>query len=192
MDNFWVMLGWAGIYGPTALGAIGSVIGCARAGQAACGAMLDVESGYGRLVGLSALPSSQIIYGIVVMFSLNRVVTPEAAGGLFAVGILCGVVLLFSAMYQGLCCASAIVASKSKPEVFGLSAAPAAIVEGFAVFAFIFALVVSAGIPGGADADVTEAGAVPVAVEAAEPDAYEGALESDAPLQPDADALLPD
>ena len=77
MDTFALMLGWAGIYGPTALGAIGSIIGCARAGQAACGAMLDVESGYGRLVGLSALPSSQIIYGIVVMFSLNRPVTVE-------------------------------------------------------------------------------------------------------------------
>jgi hypothetical protein len=41
----------------------------------------------------------------------------------------------------------AINTSKSKPEVFGLSAAPAAIVEGFAVFAFVFALVLSGGIP---------------------------------------------
>ena len=147
MDNLWIMLGWAGIYGPTALGAIGSIIGCARAGQAACGAMIDVESGYGRLVGLSALPSSQIIYGIVVMFSLNRSVTAESAPGLFAVGILCGAALATSAIFQGLCCASAIVASKSKPEIFGLSAAPAAIVEGFAVFAFIFALVIAGGIP---------------------------------------------
>lgn len=147
MDTFWIMLGWAGIYGPTALGAIGSIIGCSRAGQAACGAMVDVETGYGRLVGLSALPSSQIIYGIVVMFSLNRPVTPETAPGLFAVGILCGMALIFSAAFQGACCASAINASKSKPEIFGLSAAPAAIVEGFAVFAFIFALVIAGGIP---------------------------------------------
>lgn len=150
MDAFWIMLGWAGIYGPTALGAIGSIVGCARAGQAACGAMIDVESGYGRLVGLSALPSSQIIYGIVVMFSLNRPVTIDAAPGLFAVGMLSGLALLFSGLFQGLCCASAIHASKSKPEIFGLAAAPAAIVEGFAVFAFIFALVVAGGIPSGA------------------------------------------
>ena len=147
MDTFALMLGWAGIYGPTALGAIGSIVGCARAGQAACGAMIDVESGYGRLIGLSALPSSQIIYGIVVMFSLNREVTVESAPGLFAIGILCGLALMMSAIFQGLCCASAIAASKTKPEIFGLSAAPAAIVEGFAVFAFIFALVISAGIP---------------------------------------------
>mgnify|MGYP001820317496 FL=1 len=150
MDALITMLGWAGIYGPTALGAIGSIIGCARAGQAACGAMIDVESGYGRLVGLSALPSSQIIYGIVVMFTLNRPVSVEAAPGLFAIGILCGLALMFSAMFQGACCASAITASKTKPEIFGLSAAPAAIVEGFAVFAFIFALVIAGEIPGSA------------------------------------------
>ena len=146
-ESILLILGWTGIYGSTALGAVGSIIGCSRAGQAACGAMLDVESGYGRFIALSALPSSQIIYGIVVMFALNREVTPESAPGLFAVGILCGLALMASAAYQGACCASAIVTTKTKPEVFGLSAAPAAIVEGFAVFAFVFALVIAGGIP---------------------------------------------
>mgnify|MGYP006450017361 FL=1 len=81
------------------------------------------------------------------MFTLNRPVTIEAAPGLFAVGVLAGIALMYSAIYQGQCCASAIHAAKEKPEIFGLSIAPAAIVEGFAVFAFIFALVISGGIP---------------------------------------------
>jgi V/A-type H+-transporting ATPase subunit K len=151
MDSFFILLGWIGLFAPTALGAIGSIIGCARAGQAACGAMLDVESGYGRYVGLSALPSSQIIYGIVVMFTLKNVnlITAQNGPGLFAIGVLCGLALMFSAMYQGACCASAINVSKHKPEIFGLSIAPAAIVEGFAVFAFIFALVLSGDLPEG-------------------------------------------
>lgn len=147
MIDFIVVLGWLGLYAPMALGAIGSIIGCAVAGQAAIGAMLDTESGYGRYVGVSAMPSSQVIYGIVIMFTLNRTITAENAPGLFAIGVLSGIALLFSAVYQGQCCASAIHVSKAKPEVFGLSIAPAAIVEGFAVFAFIFALVISAGIP---------------------------------------------
>ncbi len=147
MSNFILILGWIGLYAPMALGAIGSIMGCAVAGQAAIGAMLDTESGYGRYVGVSAMPSSQVIYGIVVMFTLNRTITVENAPGIFAVGTLCGLALLFSAVYQGQCCASAIYASKAKPEIFGLSVAPAAIVEGFAVFAFIFALVISGGIP---------------------------------------------
>ena len=41
-------LGWIGLYAPLALGAIGSMIGCLRGGMAACGAMLEVERGYGR------------------------------------------------------------------------------------------------------------------------------------------------
>jgi V/A-type H+-transporting ATPase subunit K len=144
-----MILGWMGIFTPVVLGAIGSVIGCSRAGQAACGALLETESGHGRLVGVSAMPSSQTIYGIVVMLALNRPVTLAAAPGLFAIGALTGVALLMSAVYQGTCCAAAIHVSKSKSEIFGLSIAPAAIVEGFAVFVFVFALVLIGTLPKG-------------------------------------------
>lgn len=142
-----LVLGWIGIYAPVALGAMGAAVGCTIAGQAAIGAMMEVSSGYGRFVGLSALPSSMSIYGIVVMFILNRPVTPANAGGLFGIGLLAGVTFLVTAIYQGLCCASSIAGSKAKPEIFGLALAPAAIVEGFAVFAFVFALVAAGGIP---------------------------------------------
>lgn len=147
MSEFMLMLGWAGIYAPTAFGAIGSIIGCTRAGQSALGAMIDVEGGYGRFIGLSVLPSSNVIYGIVIMFTLNREVTTMNAPALAAIGVLSGLALMMGGLYQGLCCASGINTAKAKPEVFGLSAAPAAIVEGFCVFAFIFALVVAGGIP---------------------------------------------
>lgn len=147
MNELLVVLGWIGLYSPMALGAVGSIMGCSVAGQAAIGAMLDTESGYGRYIGVSAMPSSQVIFGIVVMFTLNRQVNVDNAAGLFAVGVLAGVALMISGIYQGHCCAAAIHASKAKPEIFGLSIVPAAIVEGFAVFAFIFALVISGGIP---------------------------------------------
>jgi V/A-type H+-transporting ATPase subunit K len=146
VNDFLLTLGWMGIYAPVALGAIGAAIGCTIAGQAAIGAMMEINSGYGRYVGLSALPSSMSIYGIVIMFILNRPVTGENSGGLFGIGVLSGLAFLLSAIYQGICCASAISGSKAKPEIFGLSLAPAAIVEGFAVFAFVFALVAAGGI----------------------------------------------
>lgn len=148
MNELVLALGWSGIYSPMAIGAIGSSIGCAIAGQAGIGAMLETESGYGRYIGLSALPSSVVIYGIVIMFTLNRDVTPENAGALFGIGLFSGLAFLYAGIWQGKSCASAINAFKEKPEIFGLSIAPAAIIEGFAVFAFVFALVVSAGIPG--------------------------------------------
>ncbi len=148
MSELAIALGWAGLYGAMALSAIGSVIGCAVAGQAAIGAMVDTESGYGRYLGVSLMPSSQTIYGIVVMFTLQRAVTPATAPALFGIGLLAGLALMFSAIHQGRACASAIHASKTKPEIFGLSLAPAAIVEGFAVFTFVFALVLAGSIPG--------------------------------------------
>jgi V/A-type H+-transporting ATPase subunit K len=148
VDNFILTLGWIGVYAPLALGAIGSMVGVARGGMAACGALLEVESGYGRFIGVSAMPSSQTIYGIVVMLTLNVRLTVENAPGIFAIGLLSGLALMLSGFAQGSACAAAINASKSKPEVFGISIAPAAVVEGFAVFAFVFALVLAGSVPG--------------------------------------------
>ena len=149
MEAITLSLGWLGVFAPLALGAVGSIIGCSRAGQAAIGAMLEIESGYGKFIGVSAMPSSQIIYGIVVTLTFGGAISPESAAGIFGIGVLCGLALMASAIYQGYACASAISVSKSKPEVFGVSLAPAAVVEGFAVFAFVFALVLLGTATGG-------------------------------------------
>jgi len=147
MEQFVIALGWLGVFAPTALGAIGSSYGCARAGQAAAGALLDTESGYGKYIGLAAMPSTQVILGIVVMFTLNRDITAANSPSIFAIGLLTGLALMMSAVYQGQALVAAINAAKNKPEIFGLAIAPAAIVEGFAVFAFVFALVLAGSIP---------------------------------------------
>jgi len=147
MNEMVIALGWLGLFAPVALGAVGSVIGCAIAGQAAIGAMLETDSGYGRFIGLSVLPSSFVIYGIVLMFTLQRDITAANGGGLMGIGVLAGIALLFTGIWQGRTCASAINASKEKPEIFALSIAPSAIVEGFGVFVFIFALVLSGSLP---------------------------------------------
>ncbi len=147
MEPLILALGWVGLYAPLALGAVGSMIGCSRAGSAACGALLEVESGYGRYIGVAAMPSSQTIYGIVVTMALRRELNVENSPGIFGLGLLAGLALLFSASAQGSACAASINVSKNKLEIFGISLAPAALVEGFAVFAFVFALVLAAGIP---------------------------------------------
>ncbi|MCU0838898.1 MAG: ATP synthase subunit C [Rhodospirillales bacterium] len=146
MTDLIILLGWLGVYAPVALGALGSAIGVAIAGQAAIGAMLETDGGYGRFVGAAAIPSSNVIYGIVVMFALQQTVTAQNGGALFAIGVLLGIALLYTGVWQGRALASAISASKNKAEIFGLALAPAAIVEGFAVFAFVFALVLAGGI----------------------------------------------
>ncbi|MBP7002148.1 ATP synthase subunit C [Amaricoccus sp.] len=148
MNELIVLLGWLGVFAPVGGGALGSAIGVAIAGQAAIGAMQETDSGYGRFIGAAAIPSSNVIYGIVVMFALQRAVTPENGGALFGIGFVLGLALLYIGIWQGRALASAVAASKNKPEIFGLALAPAAIVEGFAVFSFVFALVLAGGIEG--------------------------------------------
>ena len=147
MEPFVIGLGWIGVYAPLAFRSIGSMVGCSRAGMAAAGALLEVESGYGRYIGLAAMPSSQTIYGIVVMLTLNVELTMANSPGIFALGLLSGIALMMSAFAQGDALAAAIGAAKSKPEIYGISIAPAAIIEGFALFAFVFALVLAGQLP---------------------------------------------
>jgi len=135
---------WLGIYGSMAFAAIGSIAGCAIAGKAAAGAMLELESGYAKYSGVAAMPASQIIYGFVVMFTLMGLDrTVASAPAIAVIGIVVGLVLMYNAINQGQVIAAGFKVAKSKPEVFVFAAIiPAAVVEGFAVFAFIFALIV--------------------------------------------------
>ena len=93
------------------------------------------------------MPSSQTIYGIVVTMAFPGTLTAGNSPGIFALGVLSGLALMLSALAQGSACAASINASKNKPEVFGISLAPAALIEGFAVFAFVFALVLAGRLP---------------------------------------------
>lgn len=144
MNELITMLGWVGMFSPVALGCAGSGYGVSLAGQAACGALLDIESGYGKYIGLCALPSTQGILGIVIMFIMKQHAGAEMAAvapALFGIGLFSGLGLMITAIYQGHAVAAAINASKNKAEIYGLTIAPAAIVEGFSVFIFVFALV---------------------------------------------------
>jgi len=144
LNEFIVLLMWLGIYGSMAFAAIGSIAGCSIAGKAAAGAMLELESGYAKFAGVSAMPASQIIYGFVVMFTLMGLErTVESSAAIAIIGITVGLVLMYNAIKQGQVIAAGFKVAKSKPEVFVFaSIIPAAVVEGFAVFAFIFALIV--------------------------------------------------
>ncbi|KGF73405.1 ATP synthase subunit K [Neosynechococcus sphagnicola sy1] len=143
MDRILIGLAYLGLFSTVSLSAIGSIIGCAKSGVAAIGAMQETEAGHGKFLGVAALPSTHAILGIVLMFILQQKTSAETGAGVFAIGLFAGVALLMCGSYQGNCCAMAINASKSKPEIFGKSLAPAGIVEGFAVFVFVMALVLS-------------------------------------------------
>lgn len=124
------------------LGCIGSAIGCGIAGMASHGAMTRVEEGHGKFIGLSAAPSTQSVLGFVLMVLMKNAIKTGTLAPMSAVGIglFVGLALLVSAMFQGRCAATAIQATAKQPAVFGKAFLAIAIVESFAIFAFIFGL----------------------------------------------------
>jgi V/A-type H+-transporting ATPase subunit K len=122
------------------LACIGAAIGCSIAGMASHGVMSRVEEGHGKFIGISAIPASQSIYGIVLMFIMNNSIQTGKISALSGIGIggFIGLAILFSAVYQGLCAATAIQATAKQPSVFGKSVIALGIVESFALFAFAF------------------------------------------------------
>ncbi len=139
-------LGYAGCAACLGLAAIGSSIGCYVAGAASHGAMAKVDEGHGKFIGMSAAPSSQTIYGIVLMFVLIGKVNAGAGLGLLAIGIFCGVAMMTSAILQGRVAGTGIQASTKKPEIFGKCFAAVGIVESFALFAMVGGLIIAGGI----------------------------------------------
>ncbi len=124
------------------LSAIGASIGCGIAGMACHAVMSRIDENHGKLLGLSAMPASQMIYGFVLMLLLKNSVQ---AGGVSewsaaAIGFSSGLAILIAAIYQGLCCATAIQATSKQPNIFGKTFVAIGIIESFALFAFVFAL----------------------------------------------------
>ena len=134
-----------GMIGPAfalAFSAIGASIGCGIAGITSHGVMSRVDEGHGKFIGISAMPASMLIYGFVLMLLLKNGVTDGSVSQLSAafIGGGSGLAIMFAAIYQGLCCSSAIQATAKQPNVFGKAFVAIGIVESFALFAFVFAL----------------------------------------------------
>ena len=56
------------------------------------------------------------------------------------IGGMSGLAIMVAAIYQGMACASAIQATAKQPAVFGKTFIIIGVIESFALFAFVFAL----------------------------------------------------
>jgi len=134
-----------GMIGPAfalALSSLGSAIGCGIAGMASHGVMARVDENHGKFIGMSAMPSSQSIYGFVFMIFLRKAYSSGTltAWNSVGIGFAVGLAIMVSAIYQGICAASGIQASAKQPAIYGKCLAALGIVESFALFAFVFGL----------------------------------------------------
>jgi len=92
-------------------------------GNAAIGAMKKNPGAFGNYMVLSALPSTQGLYGFVGYFVMSAVLVPNmewfAAAAVLGAGITMGLSGLFSGIRQGQVCANGVAAIGSGHNVFG-------------------------------------------------------------------------
>lgn len=124
------------------LGCVGSAIGCGIAGMASHAVMTRVDDNHAKFIGMSAVPSSQSIYAFLLMLLMRNAILANTLSPMSSVviGFAVGAAILLSAVYQGMCAATAIQASAKQPALFGKCFAALVIVESFSLFAFVFAL----------------------------------------------------
>lgn len=124
------------------LGCMGSCVGCYIAGAASHAVMSRVEEGHGKYIGMSAAPASQSIYGFILMLLMSKAIlagTLSPLSGIF-MGIFSGGAMVFSSVCQGMVCATGIQASAKQPSIFGKCFAAVGIIESFALFNFVFSI----------------------------------------------------
>jgi len=126
------------------MGCVGSSIGCGIAGMASHGVMSRIEEGHGKLIAMSAIPASQSIYGFLLMMFMSQSIKAGTLLPLDAIGIafFVGLAIMFSSIFQGKCAATGIQAAGKNPALYGMCWAALGIVESFALFAFVFAMLI--------------------------------------------------
>ena len=126
------------------LSCIGCSVGCWIAGSASHAAMSKTEEGHGKFIGMSAAPSSQVIYGFLLMLQMNNAIKAGTLSpvGAIVIGLFSGMAFAVSSIYQGKVCATGIQASLKQPSVYGKCFAAIGIIESFALFAFVFVLLI--------------------------------------------------
>ena len=147
-------IGWTvlGAMAALVLGGIGSALGISIAAGQGAGVLSEKPSLFGKVFLLILLPGTQGLYGMVFAFlvmtstgiSTDLAVAQQMpvgiGGALGIVGFALGWVLLLSAKYQGETSAAAINLVAKKEDQFGRAIILPALVETYAVFGLLVAI----------------------------------------------------
>lgn len=145
-----ILLAYVGIALMVALTGIGSAYGVTICGNAAIGALKKSPNSLGSFIALSALPSSQGLYGFVGYFLLSSFLVPEItmfqATAVFGAGLAMGLVGLFSSLRQAQVCANGIAAIGQGNNVFGGTMVLAVFPELYAILGLLVLILISSSI----------------------------------------------
>ena len=147
-----ILLAFLGIALVVALSGIGSAYGVTICGNAAVGALKKNPTASGQYIALSALPSSQGLYGFVGYFMLSSHLSADPmtwgiASAIFGAGLGLGLVAYFSAIRQAQVCANGIVAIGGGYNVFGTTMVLAVFPELYAILGLLVLILINGLIP---------------------------------------------
>ncbi|MFV0396662.1 MAG: ATPase [Bacteroidales bacterium] len=146
-----ILLAYLGVALMVGLTGIGSSYGVTICGNAVVGAMKKNPDGLGSYIALSALPSSQGLYGFVGYFLMQKflvsTITYGAATAVFGAGLVLGFVGFFSALRQAQVCANGIAGVGAGHNVFGATMVMAVFPELYAILGLLVLILISGTIP---------------------------------------------
>ena len=146
-----IFLAYLGIAIMTGMTFIGSSYGVTIAGNAVIGAMKKNPDALGTYIALSALPSSQGLYGFVGYFMMQGFLVESisflAAVAVFGAGLVLGFVGFFSAIRQAQVCANGIAGIRAGHNVFGATMVMAVFPELYAILALLVVILIGQAIP---------------------------------------------
>ncbi|MDR0332706.1 MAG: ATPase [Dysgonamonadaceae bacterium] len=126
---------------------VASAIAVTICGQTVIGAMKKRPEAFGTYLVLSALTTSQGIYGLVGFFLLRGYLVPDItfvqASAIFGVGLLMAVAGIFANVGQAKICANGIEATASGHNVTANTLIMAAFPETFGIFSLLVTLLVA-------------------------------------------------
>jgi len=141
-------LATVGCYAAIGFSAVGSVLGSCIAGSAAIGAWkkcyLQNKPAQFLMLTFAGAPLAQTIYGLILMIVMKgKVATqPELGVVIMLAGTFAGLVIGFSALYQGKCGASACDAYGETGKGFANYLMIIGIIETVAIFAMVAGLLI--------------------------------------------------
>jgi len=129
---------------------VGSALGVTITGSAVVGAMKKNPDAFGTYIALSALPSSQGLYGFVGYFMVKGFlvdsITQLQSVAILCMGIMMGIAGLYSSVRQGQVCANGIAATAAGHNVFAATMVMAVFPELYAILSLLVTILVATAI----------------------------------------------
>jgi len=148
-ENLGYILSLIGVFCAIVPAGIGSAKGGSMVGKAAAALISEQPEKFGSSLVLQLMSASQGLYGFIIGFLIFLTAGPETTGvyglGYLASGIIMGVAGYFTAIEQSATAMAGLQILAKKPEHSTKGVLYSAMIETYAIFAFVVAILIVLG-----------------------------------------------